>query len=118
MININGILQSIANVIAFFVGDLKKIAASIGGLISLALGVLADPTGFLNNCMVGLIDFIAFIWPSTPDDIKIANMIAQAFNGTEDWATFVVYELANTVSTVIAIVAVVKIYKLIPFKFS
>lgn len=88
---------------------------SVVAIVSLALGAIADPTGALNALVVRLIDFIALFWPSTPEQLKIANLIFPQ-SGAVPIGQYIIIELFSTAFLMISIVAFVKLYKLIPFK--
>ncbi len=72
---------------------------------------------FLSDLFLGIykavVDAIAVIWPSTPDSLKLATIIAQF--PSDSFAYFAIVEVAIVVATVIGLVAVYKLVKILPF---
>lgn len=90
--------------------------ASIGGLISFLLGALADPQGWMNAVVCKTVDTIIFFLPSTPDNLKIANILNSVGDRMPLVGRSIVYEVAGTIAIIAGISLAIKIYKLIPFK--
>lgn len=63
------------NFLLNFFKPVVVIFSSIGGIISLILGAIADPTGAVNQFLVTMIDNIAEFFPSTPDEYKVFNIL-------------------------------------------
>ena len=104
------LLQLIQPIVIFFI--------SVAGLIALLLGALADPQGFLNQLICGVIDGIASFFPSTPDNLKIAFLVNSIGDSVPIVGRAVIREVFSTVGIIFGFVAVIKIYKLLPFKMS
>ena len=106
------IFQLLSRVFKF----LEPVLKAVVPLIALILGAIADPTGAINSLVCRLIDFIAIPWPSTPESLKLANLLFP-YPGS----TILEYSLTEMVSLALqflGIVLVIKLYKLIPFKAS
>ncbi len=93
----------------FFTGSLT--------VLSIIIGTIQNVTGAVNQLLVNIIDWIAEFWPSTPDNLKLANIINAATADT-GIGSAIVYETFQTIFLLLAVVALVKLYKLIPFKAS
>ena len=59
---------------------------------------------------------IAPIFPSTPENIKIANIINYISDQMPVVGKSVIFEILQTLGIIFSILVVIKIYKLIPFK--
>ena len=90
--------------------------ASISGLISILLGAIADPQGWMNAVVCTTIDVITGALPQTPSNLKIANILNSIGDSMPLVGRSIVYEVAGTIATIAGISLVIKIYKLIPFK--
>lgn len=117
----SAIVQTIANfftglftfftpVIVFFV--------SVSTIVAFMLGALADPQGLMNQVVCSAIDFIANIFPSTPENLKIATILNSAGDSMPAVGRGVVKEIFSTLAIIFGLGLIVKIYKLLPFKAS
>ena len=95
-----GAMSILIEAFEFFFKPITRVFLAIISLISFLVGALLNPQGFLNQIICSVIDYIAFIFPSTPDNLKVSSII----NG-----------LASAMPLV-GLTLIVKIYKLIPFK--
>jgi hypothetical protein len=93
-----------------------RIALAVLGPLGLVLGAIADPSGALNGLVCRLIDALALAWPSTPENLKIANLIFS--DGSIGVGESIVIDIFQTAFLVLSIIALVKLYKLIPFKMT
>ena len=104
----NALFQFLKPSIVFF--------SSIGGITAFLLGALANPQGLMNKVIVGAIDFIANLFPSTPDNLKIANLINSMGDSIPLVGRAVIRDTFFTIASIAAISLAIKIYKLLPFK--
>ena len=98
---------------------LKLIFPPIIGLTAIVkffLGALEDPHGFANNLIIGAIDNIVAVFPSTPEEYKIFNLLNAIGDSLPIVGKAIVYDIAITIASIAAISLTIKIYKLIPFK--
>lgn len=93
-----------------------SVAVSITSLVAFLLGALQDPNGLLNTIAVSVIDNIAALWPSTPENLKVGNLLDAAALAMPAIGRGLIYEIFITVVTLFSLTVIVKIYKLIPFK--
>ncbi len=91
---------------------------SVVSIVAFLLGALANPQGFLNQMICSAIDAIAYIFPSTPDNLKIGTMINNLGDSMPLVGRGIVREVFTSISIIIGLVSIVKIYKLLPFKAS
>ncbi len=101
----------VANILMAFLGPLLP-------LVGFILGVLLDPTGFLNWCACLVIDVVSFPFPTTPENMRLASLITTLGNGIPILGGAILLETARTIGGVFVIYVGIKIYKLIPFKAS
>jgi len=94
---------------------LNPIAASTP-IVALALGAIADPEGWINSVICGAIDMIAVLFPSTPDNLKIAYLLNSVAAELPMVGRAIVFDTFQTIASISAMTIIVKIYKLIPFK--
>jgi len=107
--------MKIFDLLKFLVRPAAPVFNALRSLIAIALGALADPTGAFNALIVRLIDFAALYWPSTPEELKIANLIFPQ-SGTVPIGKYFIVEIFSTAFLMMGVIAFVKLYKLIPFK--
>jgi hypothetical protein len=80
------------------------------------MGIVDDPVGAVNAFICMVIDMIAGFFPSTPENLKISNILTSIGNQMPAVGRAVVYEVFSTIAAIAGIALVFKIYKLIPFK--
>jgi hypothetical protein len=95
-------------VVVFFV--------SVGVIVAFLLAALANPQGWMNNVVCSAIDFIAFLFPSTPTDLKISSLINSVSSVMPAIGRGIISDLFTTIGSIVAIRVVVVVYKLLPFK--
>jgi hypothetical protein len=109
---LTALLEFITPVVIFF--------ASIGTVVAFLLGALANPQGWMNSVICTAIDYIASIFPSTPDDMKIGTVVSTLINGLGSSIPIVgvgiIREIFTTFLTIAGLALAIKIYKLLPFK--
>ena len=106
----NVLLQYIRPIVVFFF--------SFSGVLAVILGAVANPEGAVNTFLIKIIDLIAPVFPSTPDNLKIFYILDSVSNQMPAIGRYIVYDIAQTIGSIVAIVIVIKIYKLIPFKMT
>lgn len=87
-------------------------------IVAFLVSALNDPQGWMNSVVITTIDAVASLFPSTPDSLKIGNIINSVGDSMPLVGRAVIRETFNTISSIAGIALVVKIYKLIPFKAS
>ena len=80
------------------------------------LGALSDPQGLMNQTVCGAIDYIAHLFPSTPESLKISNVLNSVGDSIPGVGRAVIREIFTTIAAIFSISLAIKIYKLIPFK--
>ena len=107
---------SLFNDLFKYLKPLLKYALSFTAPIALVLGAINDPEGAINTFLIKGINLISVVFPSTPEDLKIASII----NGLGDQLPLVgkavIYEILQTLAVIFGLTLAIKIYKLIPFK--
>lgn len=106
----SALLAFFTPVVVFFI--------SVAIIVSFLLGALADPQGLLNQIVCGLLDGIAYLLPSTPENLKIGNFLNSIGDSMPLVGRGLVKEVFATASAIFAIRMIIVIYKLLPFKFS
>lgn len=102
-----------------FLDILRKflpILVSFGVVIDFFRRAIADPQGFANRFLIGAIDIIAGVFPSTPDNLKVYAILNSASSKMPIVGKNIVYDIAGTIAAISLISLTIKIYKLIPFK--
>lgn len=111
-------MGALIQLILNFIQPIVVICISITAIVAFLLGALLDPQGFMNQVIVGIISNVADIFPSTPENLKIANIINNLGDSVPAVGRGVIRETFFTLSSIFLISLVIKIYKLLPFKFS
>lgn len=109
-------MNNLFKVLFEFIKPVVVIFSSIGGLIAFLLGALADPQGLMNSIVCSVIDGIASLLPSTPDNLKVAYFVNSVGDSMPMVGRGIIREMFVTITAMVAIISVIKIYKLIPFK--
>lgn len=99
-----------------FLKPIVVVYSSIGVFISFLLGALKNPQGFMNSVICNAIDYIAFLFPSTPDNLKIGSFINAASATLPALGKAVIADIFITLLAMAGIALVIKIYKLLPLK--
>jgi uncharacterized membrane protein YkgB len=110
--------NSVARFFSYLFGFLSPVVlviSSLTGLVSLILGALNDPEGWVNQTICFIIDFVSSAFPSTPSNLKISSLI-QSVPLLNSIGFRFISDTFLLISGLAAIALVVKIYKLIPFK--
>lgn len=95
-------------VIIFFV--------SVGVIVSLLLGCIADPSGAVNQFICTIINAISSVFPSTPDNLRLGKLIDAVASIAPAFGTALIRDIATTIGSVFTVSLAIRIYKLIPFK--
>lgn len=105
-----GVLENIWNFIKDTLDFVKEVLEWI-------VAIFKDPLGFFNQCINYIIDLMAIILPSTPENLKIGALISSA-GSTTGLGKSLISTLFETFSQLAGIALVIKVYKLIPFKMT
>lgn len=109
-------MNELLSILLNFIKPLIKIVAPLAGVVSLILGAIKNPEGFVNTFLVKMIDLIAGVFPSTPENIKIASIINSVGDQIPLVGKAVIYDIFEVIVVIVSLSLIVKIYKLIPFK--
>ena len=109
-------MDDILSALSRIFSPISTLILSLSGLVSIILGAINDPEGFVNTLLVKMIDNIAYVFPSTPDQLKVGAIIDSVGDSMPLVGKAVVFEVFQTISIIFSILVVIKIYKLIPFK--
>lgn len=109
--------MKIFDLLKALVSPLVAILASLTGVISVIIGAFLNPAGAVNGFVTRLIDALAFVWPSTPENLKLANLIFPAVGGVSIGRA-VLIDICSTLFVMLGIILLIKLYKLIPFKMT
>ena len=109
-------LQAIIDVLNLFLKPVTVIFLSLTGAVGWLLAAIADPEGFMNMAVCWVIDLISWVFPSTPDSLKIYNIIVSLADKMPLIGYSIIMEILQSIGIIAGIALVVKIYKLIPFK--
>lgn len=115
------IVQTVANFfqgLFLFFTPVITVFVSITAIVAFLIGALLDPQGLMNSVVCHAIDYIAAIFPSTPDNLKIATILNSAGDSMPAVGRGVVKEIFSTIAIIFGLGLIVKIYKLLPFKAS
>ena len=88
--------------------------------LSVLLGFITDPGGFVSSFACTILKYIFQFFPSTPDNLKVVGLFDEMISTFDK--TFPIIgggifnEILSSISAYIGIILLVKIYKLIPFK--
>lgn len=96
----------------------KWLILAFTGPVGIVLGAIANPGGAVNSFICRIIDVVAIPFPSTPNNLKIVNLLAATGDSIPLVGRAVVYDIFTTAFSMLSIVLLIKIYKLIPFKMS
>ena len=102
------LLTFIKPIVIFFV--------SVAGIVGVVIGAIENPEGFLNTIICGVIDMIATFLPSTPDNLKIANIVDSLASQMPAVGRYIILDTLQTISSIAGISVAIKVYKLIPLK--
>ena|ERR687885_2010937 len=115
-------MQQIINALLWALGSIPDFIKKWWLPLSILLGVIADPTGSFGYFICIMIEVILSPLPSTPESLKITNLISQFTQSLGDAYPVIgaglLNEVFGSVGIVVGILVIVKIYKLIPFKMS
>ena len=97
----------IAPAITFFV--------SVVSVVALVLGTIADPAGAINTFFIKAIDIVLLPFPSTPNNLKLANLLASFATSVPVVGWGILSDILVVLFSFLSIYLLVKLYKLIPF---
>lgn len=107
--------MNLYDLLKWFAQPVVRIVLALLGPIGLILGCIANPQGAVNSFVCRIIDVVASVWPSTPDSMKLGNLIMSSSSDLTVGQA-VIQDLFQTAFLMLTIMALVKVYKLIPFK--
>lgn len=81
-------------------------------------GIFKHPIGAINTLIDNLIDFIAGVFPSTPNNLKVAALVDSISSVVPSVGRGVIADFFSKVTICFGLAIVIKVYKLIPFKAS
>lgn len=97
---------------------LVQLAMLLLGFAGWVAAAVSAPKSFFNMAICWMIDIIAAVLPSTPENLKISAIIAGIANKMPAAGTAIIWEILSTFGIIMGIMMVIKIYRLLPFKFS
>ncbi|MEM9817615.1 MAG: hypothetical protein AAF827_14600 [Cyanobacteria bacterium P01_D01_bin.6] len=106
--------MNLYDLVKWFAQPIVRIAIAVLGPLGVILGTFANPEGAVNSFLVRLIDWIAPYMPSTPENLKLANLIFSG--GAIPIGQAVLNDVFQLIGLMLGVVLIIKIYKLIPFK--
>lgn len=109
-------LQSIFSFVKWLFSPLYVLVTGLISVVALILGAISDPGGAVNSFICLIIDIVIFPLPSTPDSLKIGNLLQSFAAAVPIVGWGIILEIIKTCSTMLAILLIIKVYKLIPFK--
>lgn len=109
-------LGSLFTLLFEYIRPVVVIYSSIGVIVSFLLGALLDPQGLMNQIIVEVIDNIASILPSTPDELKIGALVNDMGDAMPLVGRGIMQEIYDAICKITLIASIIKIYKLLPFK--
>jgi hypothetical protein len=109
-------LGAIISALLYFFSPLIIVCVSIFSIISFLLGALLNPQGLLNQIVCSAIDYISYLFPSTPESLKLGSIINSATSIMPAVGRGVIADIFATCAAIFALTVAIKIYKLIPFK--
>jgi hypothetical protein len=89
---------------------------SVASIVALVLGCILDPAGAINTFICKVLDIIASVFPSTPDNLKLGFFVNQASAFLPAFGASIIGDIVSTISSIFLISLAVRVYKLIPFK--
>ena len=90
-------------------------ACGVGFLLCFATNCILDPSGAINQFMITCIDLITSVFPSTPDNYKLANLLYEFSQQVPSIGWGAVNEIFEGIFGMLAIYLSYKIYKTLPF---
>ena len=105
----------IASAIAF-IASLSGIVIGLGVIIAFIVAAMIDPAGWLNQSIIYVIDMIASIFPSTPNNLKIEKVIMELSGDVPSIGVYAMKQAFLGFRDVFSLIGIYKLYKLIPFK--
>lgn len=109
-------MQIIADLLAWFAKPILRIFLAIVSPVAWIIWAFANPQGAANLFICKIIDVVASVWPSTPDNLKVANLLGSIGGSIPIVGYGIVLDIAQMIGVMFGIVVIVKVYKLIPFK--
>jgi hypothetical protein len=83
---------------------------------SFLVAVITNPFGAINAGINAVVDAMANVLPSTPENLKLSNIASDLGEAVPLVGTAVIRAVLNTFIELGGLALIIKIYKLIPFK--
>ncbi|MCT0252346.1 hypothetical protein [Synechocystis sp. CS-94] len=83
---------------------------------SFLVAVITNPFGAINAGINAVVDAVANVLPSTPENLKLSNIASDLGEAVPLVGTAVIRAVLNTFIELGGLALIIKIYKLIPFK--
>lgn len=90
--------------------------AGIAAICTTILVACLYPDSFINQLICGAINLISAVFPSTPDNLKLASIINSLASSLPVFGKNLIQNIIGTVRDLFVLYSIIKIYKLIPFK--
>lgn len=81
--------------------------------ISVIVSAFKNPTGWINQSMINIIDIVASIFPEQPPNMTLAGLISSA--GVEGFGAYVIGEILSAIAIIVSVDIIIKIWKWLPF---
>lgn len=118
--NLGSLLKNIFNPLFFifaqFLNPVVSVFIATTSIVSFLMAALLNPEGAVNKFANSVIDKVAIVFPSTPNNLKLGYLLDEATSSMPSVGRGIIGDIFVTISSMFAIVVVIKIYKLIPFK--
>lgn len=84
-------------------------------IICLIYQTIQNPEGALNQFMIMVISSVIVLFPSTPDDLKIASLLGQFNTAFPQVGSYVLAEIFSGIVGLSTVFLFTKLWKLLPF---
>lgn len=111
--NIQSIIQNIVN---WLVSNwIFTMSCTITTILCLIYQTIQNPEGALNQFMIMVISSVIVLFPSTPDDLKIASLLEQFNTDFPQIGSYVLAEIFSGIVGLSSVFLFTKLWKLLPF---
>lgn len=109
-------MEAITNFLKELFSPLVVLADALLNAVGWVAAACLSPISFLNFAFCSLIDLLVSVWPVTPDNLKIAHLVAQVADQMPAVGADIIWDILESIAIIFFMSALIKIYKLIPFK--
>lgn len=113
---LKNIFNPLFNAFILFFQPIVVLSTGLTSFAGFLVAALANPEGIINKFANSVIDAIASIFPSTPNNLKLGYLLDQSTASVPALGRGIIGDIFSTISAIFAVVVIIKIYKLIPFK--